>query len=81
MREPEIEFFFDVVSPYSYLASTQLDGLTARTGVAVRWRPVFLGGVMKATGNRPPASLPARAPYLGADLQRWADHYLSLIHI
>ncbi len=70
-----LEFFFDVVSPYSYLASTQLDALAARTGAEVVWRPFFLGGVMKAVGNVPPASLPARAPYLFRDLMRWGRLY------
>lgn len=72
---PTVQFFFDVVSPYSYLASTQLSGLAERTGATVVWRPVFLAGVMKATGNQPPATLPARGAYLGVDLQRWVDHY------
>lgn len=75
MSTPRIEFFFDVVSPFSYLASTQVRGLSERTGVGVVWRPFFLGGVMKATGNQPPASLPARAPYLVKDVGRWARHY------
>lgn len=69
---PALEFFFDIVSPYSYLASTRVHALAASAGVDVRWRPFFLGGVMKATGNQPPASLPARAPYMLRDLQRWA---------
>ncbi len=70
-----LELFFDVVSPYSYLASTQVAALAARHGISVRWRPFFLGGVMKATGNQPPATLPARAPYLLRDVQRWAAKY------
>ncbi len=70
-----VEFFFDVVSPYSYLASTQLEGIAQRTGAVFTWRPFFLGGVFKATGNRPPAELPARAAYMARDLDRWASHY------
>lgn len=76
MNEPRtVDFFFDVGSPYSYLAATQLDGLTARTGAAVRWRPFLLGGVFKATGNEMPARVPAKARYMVADLERWASHY------
>lgn len=70
-----VEFLFDVVSPFSYLASTRIEAIAADCDAAVTWRPIFLGGVMKATGNRPPASLPARAPYLATDLQRWARFY------
>lgn len=58
-----IEFFFDVASPYSYLASTQVDAVGARAGVPVRWRPFLLGGVFKATSNQPPASTAARGAF------------------
>lgn len=69
---PALEFFFDVVSPYSYLASARVDAVASAAEVDVRWRPFFLGGAMKATGNQPPATLPARGRYMLQDLQRWA---------
>jgi len=69
------EFFFDIGSPYSYLAASQMDELGARTGARIWWRPFLLGGVFKATGNVPPATLPARAPVMLTDLMRWAAHY------
>jgi 2-hydroxychromene-2-carboxylate isomerase len=28
----DVAFFFDFISPYTYLAQTQLDGIAARTG-------------------------------------------------
>lgn len=70
-----IEFFFDIGSPYTYLASTQLEGLSARTGAGVRWRPFLLGGVFKAVGNVMPANIQGKGPHMLVDLQRWADHY------
>lgn len=70
-----VEFFFDIGSPFSYLAATQLDALAQRTGATVRWRPFLLGGVFKATGNTAPAALPSRAAYLLKDLTRWGAHY------
>ena len=69
------EFFFDLSSPYSYLASTQLPGIAARTGASFVWRPMVLGAVFKATGNATPASVMAKAAYMGMDLDRWARHY------
>ncbi|MBL9018646.1 MAG: 2-hydroxychromene-2-carboxylate isomerase [Myxococcales bacterium] len=71
----EIELFFDIGSSYSYLAATQMAGLTARTGVPVRWRPFLLGAVFKATTNDTPARVPAKARYLLADMARWSAHY------
>lgn len=67
-----IEFFYDYVSSYSYLANHEIGRLE---GVEVRYRPFFLGAVMKATGNRPPGSVPAKGAYLVRDLGRWADRY------
>ena len=71
----ELEFFFDVGSPYSYLAATQLHELERRTGATIRWRPFLLGGVFKATGNEMPARVPAKARWMLSDLHRWAAHY------
>ena len=70
-----VEFFYDIVSTYSYLASTQIEALADRTGATFVWRPFLLGGVFKATGNAPPASLPARGLYLMTDVQRWCRLY------
>jgi glutathione S-transferase kappa 1 len=38
-------------------------------------RPAFLAGVMKSTGNTPPATLAARAPYLVRDLGRLSSYF------
>ncbi len=75
MKDDTIELFYDVVSPYSYLANTQVPKMEERLGMKVRYRPFFLGGVMKATGNQPPITLAARAPFLAKDLARWAQLY------
>ncbi|MFP5383495.1 MAG: 2-hydroxychromene-2-carboxylate isomerase [Gammaproteobacteria bacterium] len=70
----QIEFFYDVGSPYSYFAAAQAEALAKETGLPVVWRPFLLGGVFKASGNQPPVSVPARAPYLMKDLQRCSAH-------
>jgi 2-hydroxychromene-2-carboxylate isomerase len=70
-----VRFYFDFTSPFTYLASTQIDALAARTGATIDYVPVLLGAILKATGNQPPAMLPARAIYLQRDLPRWAEFY------
>lgn len=68
-----IEFFYDVVSPYSYLGFEQLVRLEEgewRGLVTVVLRPFFLGAVMQATDNKPPALVPAKGRYMGRDLNR-----------
>jgi len=75
MSAPAVEFFFDVGSPASYLAWTQLPRLAAETNAVVIWRPMLLGGVFKATGNASPVNVPAKGRWMGDDLQRWARRY------
>lgn len=70
-----IEFFFDVGSPYSYLAFHALPAIAKRNDVAIHHKPFLLGAVFKATGNSPPAMVPARGQWMFADLQRWASRY------
>ena len=71
----KLEFFFDLSSPYSYLASTQVGPIADRTGATVVWKPMVLGALFKAVGNEMPARVPHKARWMGNDLQRWADHY------
>lgn len=71
----EVEFFWDVTSPYTYLAATRIEDVAAAAGVRVHWRPFLLGGVFKATGNRPPAEVTAKAGYMLDDLETWARYY------
>jgi 2-hydroxychromene-2-carboxylate isomerase len=65
-------FFYDFVSPYSYVAWTRVEAEVARVGGTVRFRPFLLGGVFNATGNKAPIENPAKALHLGTDLGRWA---------
>ncbi len=70
-----LEYFFDFSSSYSYLADSQIEAVAARHGATLRWVPMALGGVFKATGNSMPASIPSKAQYMAADLNRWAIEY------
>lgn len=71
----QVEFFYDFTSPTAYLAWRRLPGVLERTGATVKYRPMFLGGVMQTTGNRPPGTLPQKAKWMAEDLARWAKKY------
>lgn len=71
----KIEFFFDVGSPASYLAWTQLASIAKRNDAEIIWRPMLLGAVFHAVGNSSPAAIPAKGAYILKDLQRFADIY------
>jgi 2-hydroxychromene-2-carboxylate isomerase len=67
------DFFFDIASPYSYLASTQLAGIEQRTGAKALLYPITLGGLRKSTGHQMPP--PQQLRYMGQDTARWATQY------
>ena len=71
----QIEFFYDYLSPFSYLADTQLPAIARRTGAEIVYRPILLGAIMKATGNSGPIPIQGKAGYNVADFQRWAKRY------
>lgn len=72
----QIDFYFDYTSPFSYLAHSQLPGLT-QWGARLVLKPIFLGGVVTTLGITPPVRQPghARAAYMLKDLERWAELY------
>lgn len=70
-----VDFLFDYGSPAAYLAWTQLGKLAADTGATVVMKPILLGGVFQATGNRAPITVPAKGSYLFKDLNRYAKAY------
>ena len=71
----KVEFFFDVGSPASYLAWTQLESIAQRTNAKIIWRPMLLGAVFQATGNASPAAVPAKGAYMLKDLQHFSNIY------
>jgi 2-hydroxychromene-2-carboxylate isomerase len=70
-----VEFFFDVGSPSSYLAWTQLPKICADAGATLTYRPMLLGGVFQATRNASPVTVPAKGRYVNMDYQRYAKRY------
>lgn len=70
-----VEFYFDLGSPATYLAYSQLPKICAETGSELIYIPMLLGGVFKATGNASPAMIPAKGRYMFQDLDRYAKRY------
>lgn len=48
MGQERMEFFYDLSSPWTYLAFTNLFGVIERTGCCARLRPILVGGVFNA---------------------------------
>jgi len=70
-----INFYFDPISPYAWLASTQLDQLATDTNLAVIAKPILFAGLLKAHGHQGPAEIPAKRAYTFADVMRRANSY------
>jgi len=71
----KIDFYFDVGSPYSYLAHTQLKKYEKDTGEKVNYLPILVGGLHKLAGITAPGLIPIKAKYLIKDCKMWADKY------
>jgi len=71
-----IRFVHDMASPFSYLASTQIERIAASGGVHVHWEPILLGALFKAIGT-PNVPLHAmnetRQAYTQRDMVDWAQ--------
>jgi 2-hydroxychromene-2-carboxylate isomerase len=77
---PSLDFYFDFISPFGYLASLRVDALAARFGRECRWQSMLLGvSVLKVMGMRPLTEIPLKGDYLGRDLARYLRrHKLAL---
>ena len=68
-----LDFYFDFISPFGYLASLRVDDLAAKYGYDCRWHSMLLGiSVLKVMGMKPLPSYPLKGPYLEHDLWRAA---------
>ncbi|MBL4760054.1 MAG: 2-hydroxychromene-2-carboxylate isomerase [Mariprofundaceae bacterium] len=69
-----IDFYFDFISPYSYLAAIQLAEFSSQHGVEFTWQPVNLPKLIHESGNVGPATIKNKAMYSLRDLKRWASY-------
>ncbi len=67
-----LDFYFDYLSPYAYLASLELPGLCERHAVELRARPVLFAGLLGHWGQRGPAEIPPKGRHAFRDCLRYA---------
>ena len=72
-----IEFYFDFLSPYGYLAHCQLPTIAKSHGYDIVYKPFDLFAAKQAAGNTGPstAQIPAKLKYAMADFERWSKRY------
>ena len=78
---PELEFFYDCSSPWTYFAFTRIIPIMEQLGLPIRWRPILVGGVFNAVNKALYSAREAmfsspdnpRLNYYIKDLQDWAE--------
>ena len=55
------DFYFDFVSPYSFLAHKQIKRIENKEGIKVKYNPILVGGLHNLHGIKAPAFIPAKA--------------------
>ena len=72
---PRAVFYFDLGSPYAYLAAERVSGVFSERGLeAPEWQPVLLGGLFKRFDRGSWANTPERAAGV-AEVERRAAEY------
>lgn len=75
MSRHAIKVYFDYNSPYSYIASHQIEALCERTQSELQWMPMVLGGVFQSNEIEPAHTKANRRKYLMEDLKDLAAFY------
>jgi 2-hydroxychromene-2-carboxylate isomerase len=74
---PEIEFWFEFGSSYSYLSVMRIEGEAQRRGVRIAWKPFLLGPIFRALGmeNSPFVLQKEKGAYMRRDMARQCRKY------
>ena len=67
------DFYFDFVSPYSFLAHKEIRKIENKLGIKIRYRPILLGGLHNLHGIKAPAFIPAKAKHMVRDCKLIAE--------
>ena len=61
------DFYFDFVSPYSFLAHKQIRKIEKKERIKIRYKPILVGGLHNLHGIKAPAFIPAKAKHMIRD--------------
>ena len=76
-----IEFYFDFISPFGWIAAERVAAKAAEEGVEIVWKPFLLKStVIDAMGLKPVLETPLKGPYSLHDAKRQARYYGLSLH-
>ena len=67
------EFYFDFISPYSFLAHKEIRKKEKKGEIVVKYKPVLLGGLHNLHGIKAPAFIPSKAKFMIRDCKLVAE--------
>ena len=67
------DFYFDFVSPYSFLAHKEINEIEKKNSIKIKYKPILLGGLHNLHGIKAPAFIPAKAKHMIRDCKLIAE--------
>ena len=67
------DFYFDFISPYSFLAHKEIRKIESKIDIKIRYKPILLGGLHNLHGIKAPAFIPAKAKHMIRDCKLIAE--------
>ena len=67
------DFYFDFISPYSFLAHKEIRKIENKAKIKIRYKPILLGGLHNLHGIKAPAFIPAKAKHIVRDCKLIAE--------
>ena len=67
------DFYFDFISPYSFLAHKEIRKIEIKAQIKVQYKPILLGGLHNLHGIKAPAFVPAKAKHMIRDCKLIAE--------
>tara|TARA_Y100000816_G_C26004798_1_gene525106 strand:- start:203 stop:790 length:588 start_codon:yes stop_codon:yes gene_type:complete len=67
------DFYFDFISPYSFLAHKKIKVIEQENSIKIRYKPILLGGLHNLHGIKAPAFIPAKAKFMIRDCKLIAE--------
>jgi 2-hydroxychromene-2-carboxylate isomerase len=67
------EFYFDFISPYSFLAHKEIRKIEKKNLIKIKYKPILLGGLHNLHGIKAPAFIPAKAKHMIRDCKLIAE--------
>ena len=67
------EFYFDFASPYSFLAHKKIIKIEKENSIKIKYKPIFLGGLLKLAGIKANVDIPIKGKYMIKDCKLCAE--------